>query len=73
LFLIKLLNLASGYRYGNNYKEFKDWIYRNIEDGIITERFYKENDKELENWIVKIVINQEKDYINAIFTNEAMH
>jgi len=53
----------------NKYKEFKDWIYHYTEDGIITERFYKENVKELENWILEIDI-QEKDFINELFNKE---
>ena len=45
------------------YKQFKSWIYRYTEDGIITERFYKKNDRKLENWILEIDI-QENDFIN---------
>jgi len=74
LFLIKFMNLArKNGGYGeiaiNKYKEFKDWIYHYTEDGIITERFYKENVKELENWILEIDI-QEKDFINELFNKE---
>ena len=53
----------------NKYKEFKNWIYQYTEDGINTERFYKENVKELENWILEFDI-QEKDFTNELFNKE---